>query len=118
MQTLQQTEQTKDVEPLVALFSEDAEFGNLIQSQPLQGKAAIRMYWQEYLATFGQVHSEFEHVVEGEKLTVLEWTSTGTLPSGKPMSYRGVSILEFQGEQVQRFRTYFDSAAFVPRVPH
>ena len=44
----------------------------------------------------------------------LEWKSDGTLPDGKPISYRGVSLIDFDGDRVKRFRTYYDSAAFLP----
>ena len=46
-------------------------------------------------------------------LGVLEWTSTGTLTTGREVSYAGVSLLEFSGDLVQRFATYYDTAAFV-----
>jgi hypothetical protein len=52
----------------------------------------------------------------GEKTAALEWESTGTLSSGKPFSYRGVTVIESDGsdnEMVTGVRTYYDSAAFI-----
>jgi ketosteroid isomerase-like protein len=114
MQTLQQIESTKEVDPLVDLFSEDADLSNLAMHEPVQGKAAIRQFWQNYLSVFDSIHSRFTHTSEGESTITLEWISDGTLSSGEPFSYRGVSILETQGESVQHFRTYYDSAIFLP----
>ena len=44
---------------------------------------------------------------------MLEWTSTGHLTTGAEISYRGVSVLDFDaGGRVTRFTTYYDTAAF------
>jgi ketosteroid isomerase-like protein len=115
MQTLQEIEQSGDVEPMVALFAEESEASNLAHSQPHRGKEGARKFWQEYLSAFKEIHSTFHNVIEGESAFVLEWTSEGSLPSGEPIHYPGVSIVETGGGEVRRFRTYYDSAAFLPQ---
>jgi ketosteroid isomerase-like protein len=115
MLRLQQAEEKKDVEPLVSLFTENAELSNLANPSPLQGKDGARQFWEKYLSVFQQIHSQFTNVVESNGSAVLEWTSEGTLTSGEPLKYQGVSIIETQNGQVQRFRTYYDSAAFLPQ---
>jgi ketosteroid isomerase-like protein len=114
MQTLQQVEETQDSEPLVSLFAEDAELSNLAMAEPLRGQAGARQFWQKYLSVFDRIHSHFTQVTEGSDTAVLEWVSEGTLSSGEPIRYLGVSIVEVQQGKVQRFRTYYDSAAFLP----
>jgi hypothetical protein len=37
--------------------------------------------------------------------------SRGTLTDGTKFSYDGVSVLEASGETVDKFRTYYDTAA-------
>lgn len=54
-------------------------------------------------------------MVESNGSAVLEWISEGTLTSGEPLKYQGVSIIETVDGKVQRFRTYYDSAAFLPQ---
>lgn len=115
MQSLQQIEVTKDIEPLVALFAEDADAINLAMTEPLRGRQHIRQFWQNYLSVFDRIRSHFTHAAEGEGMITLEWISEGTLSSGEPLSYRGASILETENGQVQHFRTYYDSAAFLPQ---
>lgn len=115
MQTLQQIEGNKNVEPLVSLFTEDAQLSNLATPSPLQGKDGARQFWQKYLSVFQQIHSKFTNVVESNGSAVLEWISEGTLTSGEPLKYQGVSIIETVDGKVQRFRTYYDSAAFLPQ---
>lgn len=115
MQTLQQIEGNKNVEPLVSLFTEDAQLSNLATPSPLQGKDGARQFWQRYLSVFQQIHSKFTNVVESNGSAVLEWISEGTLTSGESLKYQGVSIIETVDGKVQRFRTYYDSAAFLPQ---
>ncbi|MBE9226638.1 nuclear transport factor 2 family protein [Phormidium sp. LEGE 05292] len=115
MQTLQQIESNKNVEPLVSLFTEDAQLSNLATPSPLQGKDGARQFWQKYLSVFQQINSKFTNVVESNGSAVLEWISEGTLTSGEPLKYQGVSIIETVDGKVQRFRTYYDSAAFLPQ---
>lgn len=114
MQTLQQIEESKDVEPLVSLFAEDAELSNLAMTEPLRGVDGARRFWQKYLSVFDRIHSHFNHVTEGNNTAVLEWVSDGVLSDGEPIKYSGVSIVEVNQGKVQRFRTYYDSAAFLP----
>jgi ketosteroid isomerase-like protein len=114
MRTLQETERTRDVEPLVALFAEDAELANLHEPGPLRGKDGARRFWQDYLGSFERIGSVFDHVLEGPDGAALEWVSDGALPEGRACSYRGVSLLEWEDGLVRRFRAYYDSAALRP----
>lgn len=114
-QTLQQIEQTGDVEPLVAMFAEDAELSNLATPKPLRGRDGARQFWQKYLSVFKQIRSKFTNTIESDGTSVLEWISQGDISSGEPLNYRGVSVLEIDNGLVQRFRTYYDSAAFLPQ---
>lgn len=117
MQALQQIEQTKDVAPLVELFSEDAEVTNIALNEPLRGNNGVREFWQKYLEQFQHIRSTFNEVLEQQAESgghiVLEWQSEGALRQGAPINYRGVSILETASDRVQRFRSYYDSAAFI-----
>ena len=115
MRTLQQLEGTRDVEAMVGLFADRAELVNPEREVTRRGPDGAREFWKDYLATFARVHSAFTRVREGEGFAVLEWVSDGTLPSGQPIRYPGASILEFEGDRVSRFITYYDSAAFLPQ---
>jgi ketosteroid isomerase-like protein len=112
---LQEAERTRQVEDLVDLFADDAEATSLARSEPLTGRHGVRQFWEEYLGAFGEIRSEFTNVIENDQGSVLEWVSRGTLPNGQPVAYRGVSVLESDGRLVQRFRTYYDSAVFLPQ---
>jgi hypothetical protein len=70
-------------------------------------------FWQQYLAEFDEVSSEFTRVTEAGDEGILEWRSSGRLASGRDIDYRGVSLLTFDGDRVARFATYYDTAAFI-----
>lgn len=114
MRALQETERTGDVEPLVAMFTDDAEVSNLAKTEPLRGLDGTRQFWQDYLKAFEHIESRFTHTTMSDEGAALEWVSEGALPTGKPIKYRGVSILDIAGGKVRRFMTYYDSAAFLP----
>lgn len=117
MRTLQQAEQTKDVEPLVRLFADDAELSAPgAAGRAERGREGARRFWREYLTAFAEVRSAFTSVHADGDFAALEWESAGTLSgSDEPLKYRGVSLLEFRGDEVRAFRTYYDSAAFLPQ---
>lgn len=58
------------------------------------------------------------NVVQGENSVALEWTSQGSLRTGRPISYRGVSVLEGDETEIRSFRTYYGSAAFLSDTTH
>ena len=114
IRALQAAEAGGDPGPLAQLFTDDAELSNLTRHGPWRGVDGARQFWAEYLHSFGQVRSQFRNVVEADGTAVLEWESEGTLADGRPVSYRGVSILETAGDRVKRFRAYYDTAALHP----
>jgi ketosteroid isomerase-like protein len=111
---LQEAERTRNADTLVDLFADDAEATSLARSEPLSGRHGVRQFWEEYLRAFGEIRSEFTNLIESDQGAVLEWISRGTLPDDRPVAYRGVSVLETDGRLIHRFRTYYDSAVFLP----
>jgi hypothetical protein len=111
---LHELESGGDLDAFVAVFADDVELYRPETQQRLRGTAGARSFWQQYLATFDEIGSDFSRVVDGE-VGVLEWTSTGRLAGGAPITYAGVSLLDFDDAgKVTRFATYFDTQAFGP----
>ena len=75
---------------------------------PLRGREGAERFWRAYRDAFGEFRSEFRHVMEDGDAALLEWTSTGSLASGAPLRYDGVTSMEWAGDRVRRFRAYFD----------
>lgn len=114
MRTLQQIEQSGDPAPLVELFTSDAELLNLALTEPMRGREGAQRFWSNYLSVFSKVESKFFHHFQAEDAGVMEWVSEGTLADGQPVNYRGTSVIEIKDDKVSRFRTYYDSAVFLP----
>lgn len=116
---LRQTEDAHDPGPVAGVFSDAAELTTLARGEPRRGADGARQFWADYLHAFRRVKSDFTAVKEADGFAVLEWTSEAEMPAGKRVTYRGVSILEAEGDRVARFRTYYDTAALVavPATP-
>ena len=108
-QALQQTEETRDAKHVASLFAEGARLTNLGGDHGNDANA----FWQIYLDQFSEIRSEFTNETIGSNGAALEWKSRGTTSEGKPVDYRGVSLIDFDDQALTGFRTYYDSAAFV-----
>lgn len=109
---LQSFESEKDDAALLACFADGAR---LIRPEADRSDTEDdpQAFWQAYLDQFGTIATSFDEVREEGDLGVLEWHSEGELATGRDIAYRGVSVLVFDGEEVTRFSTYYDTAAFV-----
>lgn len=110
---LRAAESSGDPAPLAQLYAADSECTNLAKETPETGIEGARKFWADYLKAFKSIESKFHNVIGTDDHAVLEWVSAGELPNGKPISYRGVSVIEYAGDKVKRFHSYYDSAAFV-----
>lgn len=108
---LARLEENGDLEPLVALFGDDAQVSNVASRRTFSGREGARRFWREYKGMLLQVKSTFRNMIEAGDRVALEWESNGTAHNGAAVSYEGVSILEWDGESISRFQAYFD-----PRV--
>ena len=108
-EALQQTEQSRDPSAVASLFKNGASLTNLGGDH---GNDATK-FWQIYLDQFSEIRSEFTGEITSDSSAALEWQSRGKLSDGRPVDYRGVSLIEFDNDAVTSFRTYYDSAEFV-----
>lgn len=103
---------TRDVEPLVELFADDATLTKAGLPHEQHGKDGARTFWTQYRDVFDDLSSDFSHTVTEDGIAYLEWSSTGTLRDGTDFRYDGVSVLEGD-DTITAFRTYYDTAAFL-----
>ncbi|RJF71307.1 nuclear transport factor 2 family protein [Deinococcus cavernae] len=115
MAALTQAETTGETRPLVALHAEGVTLRNLTE-RTWQGRDGAEDFWRTYLGNFEDIRSTFTRSHEADGLGVMEWEARGHVKGGHEVNYRGVSLIEVEGGQVQAFRTYYDSAAFVVPV--
>jgi hypothetical protein len=118
---LQEFEQSRDVEPLVALFARDTELSRLDGSGVHRGREGARDFWIAYRDQFGELSSRFTGDVRADGKAALEWVAEGTIATAdggtRPIRYPGVSLLEHDDAGITRFRTVYDSGPFLtPRA--
>lgn len=117
IQSLKQSEREKEPSIIVDLFAEDAVLEAPVTTREFEGKDGARRFWTSYLETFNRIESKFRDPHEFGDIAVLEWESRGILPTGRPIGYSGVSIVEFDQKKIKRFATYYDTAAFLQASP-
>ncbi len=114
MSTLHQIEENGNVELMAQLFDEGAELWRPTFEEPYRALSGARRFWKEYLDQFEAIHSRFTDITERNGLLILEWEGQGRVKGGRPIHYKGVSIIELNSEKkVARFKTYFDAAPFL-----
>lgn len=118
IEALHKLEEDRDLDPIVATYSEDCEVGNIIVPEQFKGPDGARRFWTEYRDTFGEIHSSFRNVIASDGGAALEWTTKATSADGDPLEYDGVSILEIEGDKVTRFRAYFNPRSLGRQMEH
>ena len=113
IQALGQLEKEGSTQALCELFHDSCEVKNILLPEALKGKQGAERFWKEYRGGFREIESRFTHRSETADTVVLEWISDGTLKSGHPVSYTGVTLLDFDGGKIKSFRAYYDSAALL-----
>ena len=118
MDALHKLEADGDAAAIVDAFADDAVLMALVSHRTHTGRDGVEAFWREYLKPFEDIHSEFTHVATAGDQAILEWTGRGRLAAtdgnARDFEYEGCSLLEFnEAGKVKRFRTFYDSAAFV-----
>jgi ketosteroid isomerase-like protein len=108
---LRRFEQDSDPAPLAGLFSDGA---TLTRLDARGDRSDATAFWREYRDRFHELSTTFTNAVEGPDQVALEWTTTATLTDDHPLDYRGVTIIDLDGDDIVALRTYYDTAAFTP----
>jgi hypothetical protein len=115
---LQRMEQTREVEALAALFSDQATLRRIPQLHTYCGHDDVRTFWRHYVGFFAEIETTFTNLLDLGDRAVLEWCSRGRLRNGHPVAYEGVSIVEADDDgRVICFRTYYDADAATGAQP-
>jgi ketosteroid isomerase-like protein len=107
---LQTFEKDGDAAAFAALFTDDAVTRRFDARGERRGE--VEQFWQEYRSQFDSISTTFSDAVEGGDRVALEWTSDATLADGRPLQYRGVTVIDLDGDKISKLSTYYDSAQF------
>ena len=113
---LETLEKRGEVAPIVELFKDGCRLSNVQLEQDMEGTQGAERYWRQYRHTFTEVSSRFTRITEGDDRAVLEWVTTGTLETGRPIQYRGASVLDINGGKITAFMAYFDTRPFIAHL--
>ena len=112
------------VEKLVSLFTEDCVYEDVPLGAVSHGKAELQGFYQMIFAVFPDFRIELTSQFGTGDRAGAEWVLSGThrgdlpgLPAtNKPVSVRGTSSFELQGNQLKRCSDYFDMATALRQV--
>ncbi len=110
---LRHLEQTRELDDMAALFTDDAEVRSIDGHGPRHGPDGIRALFDEYLRQFDELRTTFTQVTEGGTHAALEWTTEAVRAGGHGVTYEGVTIIDLTDGKVTGFRTLYDSAALM-----
>ncbi|MEW6472385.1 MAG: nuclear transport factor 2 family protein [Actinomycetota bacterium] len=103
----------RDVEGLLACFTEDATYGDLLLGEAV-GHEALRQLFDRMMRETAEVDWKFDRVVASESVEMAEWTFrivvSDAVPrsAGRTVSLRGVSVFDLHDGRCRAYREYFD----------
>jgi limonene-1,2-epoxide hydrolase len=106
------TWQTKDVDKLMAFFTDDAVYTNIPMGPPNEGKAAIRLFIEAFLKTTSSIKFEVHNQVEGSNGIVMNERTDYLNFNGSDIALPVMGVFEFKDGKIAAWRDYFDMALF------
>jgi SnoaL-like domain len=108
VEALGRLESSRELEPIVSLFADNAEINNVTLVEGKQGQVGAEEFWRIYRETFDEMKSTFRNQLVMDGKGALEWQTMGSSKNGHRIRYEGVSMLEIEGDKITRFFAYFD----------
>ena len=113
-----------DAKKISSFFTDDGVYEDVGLGAVNRGRDAIRAFVAGGFVTFPDFNVVLTSLFVTEDRAASEWIMTGThlgdspgLPAtGKPISVRGASIIEFRDDKIQRDSDYWDTASFLRQI--
>lgn len=118
MESYRRAWETRDAQRAAQLFTEDATYQVDAFSAPLEGREAIRRYWEEATRPHRDIRFQWELVARNGALYVVEWqVEFSRVDVDRRLELRGVMFIELSGNKIFRFREYWlrrENSSFSP----
>lgn len=115
----------RDLVALQALQHDDLT-EDFVVLGPVQGRADVGAFFREFFDAFPDLQFTVERILPvDDRVAVGQWHVRGTFsggpfqgvePTGKPVSLRGVDVMEFQDGLLVHNTVYYDGLAFARQV--
>jgi steroid delta-isomerase-like uncharacterized protein len=115
---------THDPHAAAAHFAEDAELRDVAVAQPAIGPVEIAAVYARQIAAIPDSHVRVDRIVAESDTVAVEWTLSGThrgrlmgIPAtGKPVSFKGISLLRFRQNMVIADTRVWDLAGLLRQI--
>lgn len=104
----------RDVDALLACFTEDATYADLLLGETAVGQDGLRRLFERMMRESGEVEWVIERVVASDEAEMAEWrfllVISDAVPrsAGRTLSLRGMSVFELRDGRCRAYREYFD----------
>lgn len=104
----------RDVEGLLACFTEDATYRDLFYG-PHAGRAALRGMFERMFREGQDYRWQMETIVTEDRRAAAEWTfsytATAAVPrsEGRRVRFSGMSVFDLDGGRIRAYREYADT---------
>lgn len=118
LKAIMQANLDKDTEAFLSHLTDDVEYHYHMTTRPLLGKDWVRKFMDKYRTVTADSLWRIDRTAEGPDFLMLEgyeeYTDTRT---GKRIAHPYMGIFEFRGDQVAKWRDYFEMNAQAPMAP-
>lgn len=105
------------VEAMVACFAPDSVNYDPADGPALYGHADLRQFFQQIASLFQTVGLHEEFVSINGNSAAVKWIGRGINQSGKPISFEGIDLFEFNADgKIQSMRAYWNPAAMLAEL--
>lgn len=114
----------RDPDAIVRLGAPDAR-DDVVAVGELRGRDEIRRFFGEVFAAFPDFAMTVDRIVSDERTAVVQWHATGTftgapflgaLATGRPVTLKGVDVMEIDAGLIRRNTIYYDGATMARQV--
>ena len=104
------SEKARDLDQILEHFAEDAVFR--APTMRLNGRGEIKQYYENVLNNFKSIDVSVLNSVESGRSLVVEWRCRLLGHDDLLREVLGCNVFEFEGDQFQTLRVYFNPADF------
>lgn len=108
----------KDTEAFLGHLTDDVEYHYHMTTRPLLGKVWVRKFLDKYYIITSDMQWRIDRTADGPDFLMVEGYEEYTdTRNGKRISHPYMSIYEFRGDKIAKWRDYFEMNVEVPAAP-